>query len=138
MKLVLPSISAVPTPALKSIPISTHHVLGMLARCTSGNSELAWVRVIYCSLRSDLAFHDSFDKGLLRKPVSSPMEKQLALSLKEADKAAVFLELSIAGLVFIVATSFRLFPTPKVPLYSFRCVEKVDEGYILELTKPHP
>jgi hypothetical protein len=57
--------------------------------------------ILYFDIR--LGFPRRFDESLLRKPVSSPIEKQLALSLKEADKAAVFLELSIAGLVFIVA-----------------------------------
>jgi len=39
---------------------------------------------------------------LLQNPVSSPTAKQLESWLKEADKAAGWLELSIAGLVFIM------------------------------------
>jgi hypothetical protein len=41
---------------------------------------------------------------ILQKPVSSPTVKQLASWLKEADKATGLLELSIAGLVFMVAS----------------------------------
>ncbi len=49
--------------------------------------------------------YSAFDKEercLLQKPVSRPTEKQLASWLKEADKATGSLELSIAGLVFMV------------------------------------
>lgn len=38
----------------------------------------------------------------MQKPVSSPIAKQLASWLKDADKADGLLELSIAGRVFIV------------------------------------
>jgi hypothetical protein len=43
---------------------------------------------------------------ILQKPVSSPTAKQLASWLKEADKATGLLEVSITGLVFIVAAGF--------------------------------
>lgn len=41
----------------------------------------------------------------MQKPVSSPTAKQLASWLKEADKATGLLEVSITGLVFMIAAS---------------------------------
>jgi hypothetical protein len=44
---------------------------------------------------------------ILQKPVSSPTVKQLASWLKEADRATGLLEVSIMGLVFMIATDGR-------------------------------
>jgi hypothetical protein len=52
--------------------------------------------------------------GILQNPVLSPTEKQLASWLKEADKATGLLELSIAGLVFMIAVCSRLAATDTI------------------------
>jgi len=70
---------------------------------TASNTHLAWFRVEYLVYVSYSVF-DKEESCLLQKPVSRPTEKQLASWLKEADKATGSLELSIAGLVFMVAT----------------------------------
>ena len=107
MKFAFPSISTAPMPALKSC------VKGQLAQWNEGMSrklisrhaKLAWIGIKYWARRS-VSIGSQLGKkhiGILQNPVSSPTAKQLASWLKEADKATGLLELSITGLVFILA-----------------------------------